>query len=81
MDLYMESAKTAAKAHGVRVCDCYAYWKKLSETQDATLLLANRINHPKAEMHEVFAEMLFDIIMENVPTAVFSGTGDTMYKE
>ncbi len=31
-DLYMESAKTAAKAHGVRVCDCYAYWKKLSET-------------------------------------------------
>ncbi len=45
------------------------------------MLLANRINHPKAEMHEVFAEMLFDIIMEDAPTAVFSGTGDTMYKE
>lgn len=28
---------------GIRVCDCYGKWKKLAETQDTTMLLANRI--------------------------------------
>lgn len=62
MDLYMESAVNLAKDMGVTVCDCYAEWKKLSETQDITMLLANRINHPTKEMHELFAECLFKTI-------------------
>ena len=81
MDAYMEAAKKTAEAHGVRVCDCYSYWKKLSETEDTTLLLANRINHPTKEMHEVFAQMLFDVIMEDSPTAVVLQNEDAMYKE
>ena len=65
MDLYMESAVRLATRMGVKVCDCYKKWKKLSETQDVTYLLANRINHPTKEMHELFAESLFEIIFED----------------
>ena len=65
MDLYMESAVQLATRMGVKVCDCYKKWKKLSETQDVTYLLANRINHPTKEMHELFAESLLEIIFED----------------
>ena len=63
MDLYMESACTLAREMDVAVCDCYAKWKELSRTQDITDLLANYINHPTREMHELFAQSLFEIIM------------------
>ena len=71
MDLYMKSACDLAKSMGVTVCDCYSAWKKLSETEDITHRLANRINHPTREMHALFADMLFDIIFEEKqnPTA------------
>jgi len=48
---------------GITVADCYSEWKKLSETEDTTLLLANRINHPITKMHSLFADMLYDIIV------------------
>ena len=64
MDLYMNSACKLAEEVGVKVCDCYSEWKRLAETQDITMLLATRINHPKAEMHELFAQMLYDTVME-----------------
>ena len=63
MDLYMESACALAREMEVTVCDCYAKWKELSCTQDITDLLANYINHPTREMHELFAQSLFEIIM------------------
>ena len=62
MDLYIESAIKLAEKMGVTVCDCYKEWKKLSETQDITYLLANYINHPTKEMHELFAQKLFETI-------------------
>ncbi len=65
MDLYIESAVQIARKTGVKVCDCYKKWKKLSETQDITYFLANRINHPTKEMHELFAESLFETIFED----------------
>ncbi len=34
----------------------------LRETGDRAMLLANRINHPVREMHELFAGMLFDTL-------------------
>lgn len=64
MDMYMEKAVELAEKMGVTVCDCYKKWKKLSETQDITYLLANRINHPTKEMHELFAQSLFETIFE-----------------
>jgi lysophospholipase L1-like esterase len=67
MDEYMQAATTLAKECGVAVADCYSAWKELSKTQDTTKLLANYINHPTREMHELFANTIFDIIMENAP--------------
>lgn len=63
MDMYMEKAAELAGEKGITVCDCYKKWKALSETADITMLLANRINHPVKEMHEMFAESIFDAIM------------------
>lgn len=70
MDLFMNEAKRLAEEMRVCVCDCYSKWKELSKTQDTTVLLANRINHPTAEMHELFAQSLFDIIFEGYNFAV-----------
>ena len=64
MDLYIGEAIKLAESMNIKVCDSYSKWKKLSETQDTTMLLANRINHPTKEMHELFAQSLFDIIFE-----------------
>lgn len=71
MDLFMSSAMKLAEEMGVAVCDCYSKWKEISKTQDTTQLLINRINHPIPEMHKLFAENLFKILLpdyvENVP--------------
>ena len=64
MDLYMESACALAREMGIAVCDCYARWREMSRTQDITNLLANYINHPTREMHELFAQSLFEMIMK-----------------
>jgi lysophospholipase L1-like esterase len=78
MDLYIESAVKLAEEMDVKVCDCYKQWKKLSETQDVTYLLANRINHPTKEMHELFANSLFETIFEG--TDIIQKEESTMYK-
>lgn len=65
MDSYMKSAVALAKEMGVTVCDVYSEWKKLSKKQDTTLLLANGLNHPTKEMHELFADMLFETIFKD----------------
>lgn len=80
MDTYMSEAVKLARRMGVAVCDCYSEWKKLSETQDTTKLLANHINHPIKEMHELFAQGLFDIIFAETPTDT-SASSDTMYQQ
>ena len=50
----------------------------MSKTQDTTKLLANYINHPTQEMHELFANMLFEIIFKDLDEVVESNTS-TMY--
>ena len=39
----------------------------MSKKQDTTMLLANRVNHPIREMHELFADSLFRIIFADEP--------------
>ncbi|MBE6645920.1 MAG: GDSL family lipase [Ruminococcaceae bacterium] len=63
MDEYIYSAINLAIGYGIPVCDCYSKWKELSKTQDITYLLANRINHPTPEMHELFADSLYGMII------------------
>lgn len=78
MDLFMREAVKLARDMKVEVCDCYSEWKKLSETEDTTRMLINRVNHPTPEMHERFAEMLFEIIFRDVHDVVANETS-TMY--
>ena len=79
MDTYIEGACTVARECGVAVCDCYAEWKKLSQTQDVTTLLCNRINHPSKEMHVLFADKLFECIFNEQKDTAASESG--MYEE
>ncbi len=79
MDTYINAAKALAEEMSVPVCDCYAEWKKLSETEDITMLLCNRINHPTKEMHELFARKLFEMIFADKPEVVCPESS-TMYK-
>ncbi|MGN0508735.1 MAG: SGNH/GDSL hydrolase family protein [Ruminococcus sp.] len=80
MDDYIYGATALANQNDVTICDCYSQWKKLSETQDTTLLLANRINHPVREMHKLFADSLFESIFGTACTQIHSEES-TMYKE
>lgn len=79
MDEFVDAARRVASEMGVPVCDCYAEWKELSKTQDITTLLANRINHPTSEMHELFASRLYDMLLGDTEDARQSDS--TMYKE
>ncbi len=78
MDEYMNAAVALAKEMGITVCDCYAAWKKLAESEDTTKLLINRINHPTRQMHQLFADMLFDTIFSD--TCNKAESESTMYK-
>jgi hypothetical protein len=80
MDMYMAEAVKLAERMGVEVCDCYSEWKKLAEREDTTRLLANHINHPIKEMHELFAQKLFDIIFADKAIDT-SASSDTMYQQ
>jgi len=44
------------------------------------MMLANRINHPSPEMHELFAQSLFEMIFEDID-AKDSGEDQTMHRE
>lgn len=64
MDEYIYSAIALAKDMGITICDCYSKWKKLYEQGvDTTQLLINRINHPNTQMHILFADMLYELIV------------------
>ena len=80
MDKYMNAACDLASGMGVELCDCYSRWKELGKTEDTTLLLANRINHPTNEMHELFADSLFNLIFKDKPEIIKSVSG-TMYND
>ena len=79
MDKYIYSAIELARDMGITVCDCYSKWKELSKTQDTTKLLANYINHPVSEMHKLFADELFAVIMGDGQNGKSSDS--TMYRE
>ena len=79
MDEFISSAVALADRMGVKVCDCYSKWKELSKTEDTTLLLANRINHPISEMHQLFADGLYEIIMSDIECD--NKEESTMYQE
>ena len=79
MDEFIYSAVEFAKGMGIAVCDCYSKWKELSKTEDTTLLLANRINHPISSMHQLFADELYNMLMGD--EICKKSSYSTMFKE
>lgn len=80
MDMYIYSAIDLARKMQVEVCDCYSKWKKLSETEDTTKMLINRINHPTQEMHELFAQSLFELLFGD-DAKIKAENDSTMYSK
>jgi len=81
MDAYIAAAIETAQECGVTVCDCYGEWKKLAKKGiDTTQLLSNKINHPTAEMHILFADMLFDCIFGQ-KTVISDAQFETMFRQ
>lgn len=65
LDKYLEAAVAVCKKCGVKVCDCYAKWKRLAKNGvDTTALLSNHINHPTRQMNWLFAVSLVDAILD-----------------
>ena len=65
LELYFEAGKKVAEECGAVVCDVFSKWKKMSELGvDTTELLANYVNHPKKEMHLLFAFSLIETMFE-----------------
>ena len=63
---YMDTAKAVAKEEGALICDVYSKWMAMHENGvDITELLANHLNHPKREMHWLFANSLVETMFLN----------------
>ncbi len=64
LKMYCEAAKQVAEECGVKICDVYSKWERMYDNGvDTTELLANYINHPKKEMHWLFAFSLIETLM------------------
>ena len=62
---YVEAAKAEAQARHMPVADAYAKWQAMDRCGvDTTAMLANDINHPIPEMHELFVEAILDKLFE-----------------
>lgn len=57
MTAFVDEARHQAERRSVPVADAYARWERMrSQGVDTTALLANRVNHPRPELHDLFVE-------------------------
>lgn len=64
MDEMFDIAREVSAEHGVPVCDMYKKWKQLNKLGvDTTKLLANYINHPLPQMHDILAYELLSVLL------------------
>ena len=65
VDKFFDDLKVLCKDMNVPVIDVYSIWRrKYEQGEDITSLLANDINHPIEEMHNVFAEEIYKLVFE-----------------
>ena len=61
MTRFVDAARAEAAARHMPVADAYAKWQALDRCGvDTTALLANGINHPTSEMHDLFVEAILE---------------------
>lgn len=66
MTQFVEAAREVARSLGVPVADAYRRWERMRDAGvDTTALLSNGINHPTAEMHELFVEEIMRQVFES----------------
>lgn len=64
-EAHIDAARSLCREMNIPVCDCYAIWKRFSESGvNTTDLLANKINHPTREMNRLFAYELVRTMFE-----------------
>lgn len=83
MDAYVATLREVAAAERVPLADAYALWRGMADAGiDTTALLCNRINHPGAAMHTVFAETVYHCLFgETFPGSRAAGDiGDGMIR-
>lgn len=62
---YIEAAMEVADANGALIADTNAAWMKMeAEGKDTTLMLANGINHPTRELHELFVDEIVKALLK-----------------
>ena len=65
LDRYVDAARSVAGDLFVPVADAYARWNRLHAAGvDTTALLANAINHPAEDMHDIFVEKILEAMFE-----------------
>ncbi len=63
LDAYVTAARAIAAEEDVPVCDVYARWKAWQAAGvNTTELLANKLNHPLRELHDMTAYLLMETI-------------------
>lgn len=63
-DRYMDAARALCQEENIPVCDVYAKWRRMAELGvNVTELLANKLNHPTRQMHNLFAFSLVETMM------------------
>ncbi len=63
LDAYVDAIRHTAQARGVGLVDVYAAWTQLeADGIDTTLMLANGINHPNADMHALTARLIMNAL-------------------
>lgn len=66
LDDYVNAVKELAERENVPVCDVYSKWKKMQTCGiDTTELLANKLNHPKRELHWMTAYSLLETMFND----------------
>jgi len=64
-DAHLDAARALCAEMSVPVCDCYKIWQSMYRGGvNVTELLANKINHPTREMHQLFAYELVKTMLE-----------------
>lgn len=67
MDTYVNAVRELAREMDVTVADAYATWERMrADGEDITLCLGNLINHPKRELHQIFADAIFDVLDRDI---------------
>lgn len=65
LDTYVEAARNEARKRNIPIADTYALWDEMkAKGIDTTALLANGINHPYSEQHELFKKVIMDKLFE-----------------